>query len=144
MAYGIEEPNPVCPAMLPRLTIAPCLLFFNIAVFDPPGHGLSDGAYSAAMCIGALADRIMGLILIEVGYLTMKQKGKTAESEIGDILEWMRTFHFDSWDKALEAIKSEVIPWTEYDEAEFYASLVERMDGWQYIFQIWLVCLHNC
>ncbi len=134
----------------------------NIAVFDPPGHGLSDeprtdyspksqqvvwksvleylqvkqayiggysyGAYSAAMCIGALADRIKGLILIEGGYLTMKLKEKTAESEIEDILEWMRTFHFDSWDKALEAIKSEVIPWTDYDEAEFYASLVER-DG---------------
>ncbi len=90
--------------------------------------GYSYGAYSAAMCGGSLADRIVGLILIEGGYLTMKQKGVTVESETEDILESMSTYRFGSWDEALEVIRSQATTWTYYDEAEFYTSMVER-DG---------------
>jgi pimeloyl-ACP methyl ester carboxylesterase len=134
----------------------------NIAVFDPPGHGLSDepqtdysqrsqqivwesvlehleierayiggysyGAYSAAMCGGALAERVRGLILIEGGYLTMEQKNVTWQAETELIIEDRRAYRFDSWDEALEVIKSRVSTWTDHDEAEFYAAMVQR-DG---------------
>lgn len=90
--------------------------------------GYSYGAYSASICSRALAERITGLILIEGGYLTMKQKGETVDSETKSIIESMRTYQYDSWDAARQAIQAQVSPWTDYDEAEFYASLVERDD----------------
>lgn len=90
--------------------------------------GYSYGAYSASVCSHALKERIAGLILIEGGYLTMKDKGETVESETESIIEWMRTFRYDSWDGARQAVQSQVSPWTSYDEAEFNASVVEQ-DG---------------
>lgn len=56
----------------------------------------------------------------------MEQKGVTLESETEDILESMRTYRYETWDEALDAIKSEATTWTDYDEAEFYAAMVER------------------
>lgn len=132
----------------------------NIAVFDPPGHGLSDdprtdyspksqlvvwqsvlqhlpverayiggysyGAYSATMCSGALGEQILGLILVEGGYLTMEQKRETLESETKKILEDMRAYRYDSWDEALEAIRSQSPTWSDFDTAQFHVSMVER------------------
>lgn len=90
--------------------------------------GYSYGAYSASMCSHALEERIAGLILIEGGYLTMTDKGETVDSETKSIIEWMRTFRYDSWDAARQAIQAQVSPWTSYDEAEFKASIVDQ-DG---------------
>jgi pimeloyl-ACP methyl ester carboxylesterase len=88
--------------------------------------GYSYGAYSAGMCSAALADRLSGLILIEGGYLTLSQKGETAESETAAIVEGMRTFHFDSWAAARAAIQSQTpTPWSALDDAEFHAAFVE-------------------
>lgn len=134
----------------------------NIALFDPPGHGLSDeprtdysvdsqlsvwmsvlthlqadrayiggysyGAYSAAMCSSALSHRILGLVLIEGGYLTLEQRGITSDEETTKIISSMRAFRYNSRDEAREAIQSQTTTWSDDDEAEFESSVVER-DG---------------
>lgn len=58
----------------------------------------------------------------------MTDKGETVDSETKSIIEWMRTFRYDSWDAARQAIQAQVSPWTSYDEAEFNASVVDQ-DG---------------
>lgn len=90
--------------------------------------GYSYGAYSAAMCGELIADRVAGLVLIEGGYLTMKQKGATVASETKEIIDWMNTLRFGSWDEAIESIRSQAHTWSDWDTAELYTSMVER-DG---------------
>lgn len=58
----------------------------------------------------------------------MKQKRATVESETKEIIDWMHTFRFGSWDEAIESIRSQAPTWSDWDTAELYASMVER-DG---------------
>ena len=135
----------------------------NIAVLDPPGHGLSDepldyslksqqnvwesvldrlevtkayiggysyGAYSAAMCSLALSKRVLGLVLVEGGYLAlgMGREDYTLESQIDRISASFRRRRYTSWEEARRVVKSKSPVWNEYDEAEFRLSMVEK-DG---------------
>ncbi|MFJ7733224.1 alpha/beta fold hydrolase [Lysinibacillus sp. NPDC097231] len=90
------------------------------------GHSL--GAELALHVVARFPEQILGLILLDGGYLSAEKLGMTLESELQNVENFCNDTKFPSWEIFIESEKEELSRWSEELEAASRAQVKER-DG---------------